>query len=151
MYQYLMGTGLMAIAWALLFVSRKDLRKAMIWSGLFYFAVLTAAFIIARLTTIDATRDITPGYWAPPTLFDLGRKTGGFAVEDALFMFFAGGIAAALYESVFRKKISANTSKKLKKGHALFIALVGAALFQLIFQLNAMYLIIVFNVIGASV
>lgn len=40
-----------------------------------------------------------PAYWAPPTLFDLARRTG-FDLESLLFAFAVGGLAATLYDAL---------------------------------------------------
>lgn len=42
-----------------------------------------------------------PEYWAPPSLFNLALRTG-FDIESVIFAFAIGGIAAVLYERVFR-------------------------------------------------
>src|SRR5579871_5412607 len=98
MYEYLFGVFILTCIWIVLYLIRKDLRKAMIWSGLFYIFWTLVGFILYRLFAFSPERSITPGYWAPPTLFNLGQKTGGLAIEDILFMFFVGGIATAIYE-----------------------------------------------------
>jgi hypothetical protein len=38
-----------------------------------------------------------PSYWFPPTLFDLGNKTG-FDIESLIFSFAVGGLGCALYD-----------------------------------------------------
>ena len=148
-YAYLMGTGIMFIVWAFFFILRKDLRRPMIWSGLFYIAILTIGFFILLFISNDPAQTITPGYWTPHTLLDLGQKTGGYAIEDALFMFFAGGIAAALYEFFFKIKITARKVGNFKRRYALLIGVLGVIVFHQVFYLNAIYLLIVFNFFGA--
>lgn len=128
-YEYLVAVCILALIWTPIFVLRRDLRKPMIWSGLFYLLILTVGFFAHSLITNDPLRSITPGYWAPKTLFDLGAKTGGYAIEDMLFMFFVGGIASALYEFFFSKRIVMRRSKAFQKGHALWAAIFGMLLF----------------------
>ena len=150
MYEYLAGTGIGALVWTGLFLVRKDLRRPMVWSGSFYVVLLSIGFAAYRVTVNDPARSITPGYWAPPTLFNLGRLTGGYAIEDVLFMFFAAGIAAALYELLFRRAIATRPpAQKLKKRHALWVGLVGAMVVFSVFRVNAIYLLIAFNFFGA--
>lgn len=52
-----------------------------------------------------------PEYWSPPSLFDLAARTG-FDIESIFFSFGVGGIAAVLYESVFRVR-----HQKLSQAH----------------------------------
>jgi hypothetical protein len=148
-YAYLVGTLLLGAAWFTLYLLRKDLRRAMVWSGTFNLVFITVGFVAYHFVVSDPSRAITPGYWAPPTLFDLGQKTQGYGIEDALYLFFSGGIAAALYETVFRRKISIRKNMKLKKRHALWVGLLGTAIFHYAFHLNNIYILIMFNFCGA--
>ncbi len=150
MYEYLVGILIMAVIWALAFIPRKDLRRPMIWSGIAYIVAITVWFFALRslfwLGYIDSS--ITPGYWHPDTLFGLGKITGGYAIEDVLFMFFAGGIATFIYEYFFKIRINI---KKTYKHHirSPLIGLAGSVIFALIFKVNLMYSLIVFGFIGA--
>lgn len=144
-----MGTLIMGVVWGFLYLVRKDLRKAMIWSGVFYLMALTIGFIAFQLSTPAPEKAITPGYWTPPTLFNLGQNTGGYAIEDALFMFFGGGIAGAVYEFIARERINVRSSKKLKKRHALWFGLLGASLIYWLATINSIYLLISFQFFGA--
>lgn len=148
MYEYLTGIGIMFIVWVLFFVARKDLRKPMVWSGLFYIIILTIGFFALSFVSRDPARAITPGYWQPYTLFNLGQKTGGYAIEDILFMFFAGGIATALYEFFFHKRISTRIVGDFKRRYALLFGIFGILIFHYFFYLNDIYLLIVFNFFG---
>ncbi len=123
----------------------------MVYSGLIYLLYGFIIFIFIKLLTSDPARTITPGYWGPPSLFNLNSKTGGYGIEDALFSFFAGGIAVGLYDSIFKVRVSKKTDKKLKKGHALSIALLISSLFYLLTSLNAIYFFIFLQSIGAAV
>jgi len=150
MYEYLLGTLIMGIVWVLAFLPRKDLRKPMIWSGVAYIIAISVWFFALRflflLGYIDSS--ITPGYWHPNTLFNLGLITGGFAIEDILFMFFAGGIATFVYEYFFKIKIKL---KKTYKHHikSPLIGLAGSLLFAIVFDVNLIYSLIVFGFVGA--
>lgn len=148
MYEYLTGVLIMSALWIFFFLVRKDLRKAMLWSGAFYTILLTVVFWVRWFIYHDPLRAITPGYWAPHTLFDLGKTTGGYAIEDLLFMFFAAGIATALYEFCLKEKISAHSDKNLKTGYVFLFGFAGMFVFHQLFYLNDMYLLIAFNFFG---
>jgi len=139
----------MAIVWLIAFFLRKDLRKPMIWSGLYYMLVVTILVIIWKIlfSFSMAQSGIIPNYWDPDTLFDLER-TIGYSIEDALFMFFAGGIATFIYEFIFRKKIEV---KKSYKHHlkAPIIGLVIATLVAAFIPINLIYSLIAFGLVGA--
>lgn len=139
----------MAVFWLIFLAARRDLWRAMLWSGRYYIVLLSFGFIVYRLITHDVARTITPGYWTPPTLFDLGRLTGGYAIEDALFMFFIAGWAAALYKLCFNKKSGGRRNAHLKNRHTLKIGLLVALVVFLIFPLNALYLLIISSTAAA--
>jgi hypothetical protein len=123
----------------------------MVWSGYFYVIILTVGFFAHALVANDISRAITPGYWTPYTILDIGKITGGYSIEDIFFMFFLGGIATSIYEVVFRKKILERTNKKLKKRHALLIAAIGTVIFAKLVYINDVYLLMAFNFIGVMV
>ncbi len=149
MYEYLFGDLILGIIWLLAFILRRDLRKPIIWSSIAYPAISAVIFIILTiLSMLLHIEPIVPGYWNPNTLLDLGRLTGGYGIEDALFMFFAGGIATFVYEFFFRKKIKL---KKTYKHHirALFIGIIAMGIFTIIFKANLIYSLTVFYFAGA--
>ena len=94
---------------------------------------------------------ITPGYWEPQTLLGIGTLTAGLAIEDILFMFFIGGIAAVLYEYFFHWRITIQRNDRRHHYHALVFGLFIALMFLLFFPLNIMYALIAFNFAGAAV
>jgi hypothetical protein len=152
MYEYLFGVFILACIWVIPYLVRKDLRKAMVWSGLFYIFWTIVGFILYRLFAFSPDRSINPGYWSPPTLFNLGHKTGGLAIEDILFMFFVGGIATAIYELVSNegtRKLSKKELPRFKKRYAILFAAIGPVLVYEFTSLNAMYSLIAFNLFGA--
>lgn len=149
MYAYLIGTVGLGIIFAALCFVRKDLRRVMLYSGLFYLLYGFIIFIFIKLLSTDPAKTITPGYWTPPSLFSINKITGGYGIEDALFSFFAGGIAASLYELTFKLRVSKKTSKKLKKGHALSFALIMGSLMFVLTPLNAIYFFIFLQFFGA--
>lgn len=90
-YAYLIGTLIFFIPWAILFLLRKDYRKEMLFMSL---AIGVGSIVTAYLWwTID--------WWQPETI--TGTRVG---IEDFLLGFSNGGIAAILYEAIFRKRFS---------------------------------------------
>jgi hypothetical protein len=150
MYEYLIGCLILFIIWMIGFILRKDLRKPMIWSGIMYAFVMGILFILIKFFQYFGliTQTIVPGYWSPDTLFNLTCLTGGYGIEDGIFMFLVGGIAIFVYEYFCKKRIKI---KKNPKHHikAIVIALVLAILFGLIFDFNLIYTLIIFGLVGA--
>lgn len=89
-FVYLVATLPLVIVWIALFSLRKDLRKEMLIMSLIMSVVSVATSYY--WWTID--------WWQPPTIF--GTKVG---IEDFITGFAAGGIMAAIYEVVFKKKL----------------------------------------------
>ena len=123
----------------------------MILSGLAYLVMISIGYALffPLLSHISPDLTITPGYWEPKTLFNLGKLTGGYAIEDALFMFLTGGIAAALYEEMFGRHLS-NRKAKHRPHVAVATAAVGAIV-TTSFKVNLIYALIVFGFVGAAV
>ena len=150
MYEYLIGVLILAVIWVIGFFTRKDLRKPMIWSGVTYIIIITIGFLVLKIlsTFVDIGGQIVPDYWNPHTLFNLGRITGGYAIEDVLFMFIVAGIATFAYEFLFRKRIE---FKKDDKHHirALIIGSIAASIFAIVFKANLIYPLMIFGLAGA--
>lgn len=150
-YAYLIGTLVLAVIFGVVYILRNDLRKIMIYSGLAYVVLLTLGYLFLFYISVthNSPRSITPGYWAPPTLFDLGRRTNGYAIEDLMFIFFNGGIAAALYEIVFNTKVKKRPFKKVKRHYAIWLALLAGFIVYEFTSLNAIYVLIAVQLFGA--
>jgi len=89
-YAYLIGTIIFLIPWIILFLFRKDYRKEMIFMS---FGIGIGSIVTAYLWwTID--------WWRPETITN--TRVG---IEDFLMGFSNGGIAAVLYEGVFKKRL----------------------------------------------
>lgn len=150
MYEYLIGCFILSIIWLIAFILRKDLRKPMIWSSIMYALIMGILFIVIKFFQNFGliTQTIVPGYWNPNTLFNLTRISGGYGIEDGLFMFFVGGIATFVYEYFCKKKIKI---KKHYKHHirAPIVGILVAILFGIIFNFNLIYTFIVFGLAGA--
>jgi hypothetical protein len=147
MYNYLIGCGIIAVLWLIMFFLRKDLQKPMVRSGFYYVLVLSIGFITIRLITISRPEyiSIIPGYWNPDTLFNLGRITGGYSIEDFLYMFFSGGIVTFLYNYVFRKRIVIK-----RKYHFHFLAIIIGGLIALVISFLSVNLIWALIAFGAG-
>jgi len=92
MYEYALWVALLAVIFFIFYITRKDLRRKMLWSGL-----IAAPFGVGELYFI-------PNYWTPQTFFDWGMRYG-LDIEAFILMFFLGGIAGAIYEGWCKKKI----------------------------------------------
>ena len=152
MLEYLIGVIIGFIFWIIFFSIRKDLRKPMVWSGLMYVVFTSGIFWLSWIISkfIFIGNPITPDYWNPNTLFDLGRITNGFAIEDILFMFVIGGLVSFLYEYLFNKRIRL---KKTYKPHirAVIFGYVIAIIIQLIFKPNIFYILLISASLGALI
>ncbi len=125
MYAYFLAVALTFLVWSLFFLMSRRSRKEMVLIGL----LLTPFVALDALTT--------PSYWTPITVFNIPVGIEGF-----LFTFFIAGIAAVVYEIVFRKDYDG------KHIHfSLFMALAIPALlsgFAVYFlSLNIIYLFII--------
>jgi len=100
-YAYLVGTIVFLIPWAILFFFRKDYRKEMIFMG----------FVVGIGSVITAYLWWTIDWWRPETITN--TRVG---IEDFLLGFSNGGIAAVLYESIFKKRLLKRIEKVNDKG-----------------------------------
>lgn len=120
----------------------------MVWSSWYFLFVMTVGFLGLKLVGhIPTYMTVNPGYWTPDTLFNLSRLTGGYAIEDAFFAFFIGGIAAALYEEVLGKRIGHRHAKH--KPHLAIKVGVVAAIVIALMKVNLIYALIGFGCAGA--
>lgn len=88
-YAYLVLSTSLLVAWLILYGSRPDLRRQILWISLGTMPLgLTEPLFV-------------PAYWNPPTLWDLARRTG-FDLESLLFSFAIGGIVFAAYDVIFQ-------------------------------------------------
>lgn len=129
-YSYLLLGLLFLVFWTSLFIWRKDTRKAML--------VMSTIFGIAGLLVEPI---YVQDWWKPITITN---TLIGF--EDFLFGFVIGGIAAVIYEDIFKKKmkIRKKTKKITERENMHFFTLIivfGILFFSsfLIFNLNTLY------------
>ena len=88
---YLIASLIAMAIWLALYLHRKDLRKEM----------FVVSSIVALLGLYMEAFFWTKDWWRPPTI--TGTVIG---IEDLLFGFAFGGIAAVVYEEIFKRKLS---------------------------------------------
>src|SRR3989344_2610704 len=125
-YTYLVANIVELVIWLGLFLVRKDLRREMLIMS-FYFGM--AGVVLEFVYTID--------WWHPLTI--TGTRVG---IEDFLFGFWIGGIAAVIYEIVFRRKLRSMRKRPIGNDHGIFLqlallGLLASALFFTIFASGA--------------
>jgi len=119
-FTYLIGSVIFMIPWLILYLLRKDIRAEMLMMSIL---MAFASFITGYLFwTID--------WWQPETI--TGTKVG---IEDLILGFANGGVAAAIYEEIFKKHFSRRRHDKNK------IKLVILILFSIIFIFYLFYII----------
>jgi hypothetical protein len=137
-YGYFIGAIILALAWFLLFFSRKDLRRPMVFGSLLGLPFGFTEFMFV------------PEYWNPSSIFNLIGHIG-FGFESLLFGFFVGGIASVIYEVINNDKVV-----KLKRDHRihLFPYLLTFSLFfwfEFLFPDKSIYNLSVALILGAGV
>lgn len=133
-YAYLIGCGILAIFWFIVYSARRDLRQEMLW----------ASFAGMPFGVLDYF--LVPRYWHPDSLFGFIDKFG-MGIESFLFLFFMSGLCSVVYEFVFRKKI------KKTNGHRSHILALVAPIavffaFALFFPGEVIYVFIATGIAG---
>jgi len=110
-YTYIIGNLILILLWLALFWWRKDVRKEMLVVSPFF-------GIIGLLTEYYYIKD----WWKPLTI--TGTAIG---IEDFIFGFGIGGVAAVIYEEIFKKKIRVRKISKIKdkERNLNFAVLIG--------------------------
>jgi uncharacterized protein YggT (Ycf19 family) len=88
-YAWLIWSLIFLLLWLLVYFFKKPFRKEML-----RVSIWTMPFGLTEPLFI-------PQYWNPPTLFNLGQKTG-FDLESLIFSFAIGGIGSVLFKIVFK-------------------------------------------------
>lgn len=131
-YVWLIWSLILLGLWTIIYLLKKDFRKIML-------PVSLATMLFGFTEPL-----FVPGYWSPPTLFDLAQKSG-FDIESFIFSFSIGGIGAILYRILFPVlEIGMNLEEKNHRRHRLhtYILMVPIAIFPLlsvITRLNHIY------------
>ena len=130
-YTYLLMGLIFLIPWIALFIWRKNTRKEMLTISVIF-------AIIGPFVEFIYTTD----WWSPHFLFDFSSA----GIEDVLFGFVCGGIAAVVYEDIFKKRIKIRKVSKTQeeKENISFLFILGiAAIFFLVpffvFGVNSLY------------
>lgn len=128
-YTYLFGALLSLLIWIVLFLLRKDIRKEM----------LSLSAIICVFGLIMEWLIWTKDWWRPVTFT---HTLVGF--EDLIFGFAMGGIAAVIYEEIFKQKIA-----RLRKGDHPHTKQLSTLLLLSLVLGNFSYFILDLNSAGA--
>src|SRR3989338_9187881 len=94
-----------------------------------------------------------PEYWTPPSLFNLTLRIG-FDIESIIFSFGVGGIAAILYEFIFRSRhVSMSAKEHLSSRHKFHIWVILStpiifSILLIVTNLNPIYAAIIAMIIG---
>ena len=94
----------MLAIWLVLYLLRKDTRKEM-WAASLYVGIASP---------LTAFLWWTRGWWLPPNI--TGTRVG---IEDFILGFACGGIAAVLYEEIFKKEFRPRKGKRHDLGFIL--------------------------------
>ena len=103
-------------------------------------------FIVSFWTSLLGITEpiFVPEYWNPPSLFNLAQRTG-FDIESIIFAFSVGGLAAVIYETIFKVGHSPVSFKErlksIHKLHYFFLSLSPATflLLWLFTNINPIY------------
>jgi len=148
-YEFLLADIGLGIIWLVLFLKFKGLRKEMKYGSVLYAVILVPLFLISKGLSffVDITWRYVPDFYNPDTLFNLSRITGGLAIEDVLFMIFAGGIISIIYELTFKSKAVKNVKKRQ---HVLSIIafVVSYILIAIFFEFNPIYNLSISSFVG---
>jgi hypothetical protein len=131
-YAYLTAIFIMFVVWFLLFFRRKDLRHEMLIMSVLSWVWIGVAYLMFSPYIADTV-------WVPDTVFRIYK---GVCLEDAIYTFFFGGIAAVLYEEVLGKR---HFKKFRKENNFIHYALFPIMLFLVtfvginIFNINFFY------------
>ena len=141
MHEWLTFSLILLGIWFVIFLVRPFVRREMFWVSLFTMPIgLTEPLFV-------------PAYWDPPSLFDLAAKTG-FDVESLIFSFAVGGIAAVLYEAIFKGKHLRMTEKEMYSRRHRFhrLAIISPALvfvpLYMFAQMNPIYSVSIAMFVG---
>ncbi|MEW6407617.1 MAG: lycopene cyclase domain-containing protein [Patescibacteria group bacterium] len=119
-YFYLITSLFFLLIWFVIFRRLKGLRKHIL-----ILSLLTASF--GPISEFWYFAD----YWQPDIALPLPFLGG---VEDLIFGFAIGGIAAFIFEALFVKKLCYCESKKLKRDWFLFIFFIVEGFFMIVFN-----------------
>ncbi len=135
-YAYITGCAILAVFWLLIYMARKDLRREMLW----------ASFWGLPLGFIDY--GLVPHYWYPESLFGLMQKYG-VGPESFIFFSLVAGIAAVVYEFLYRRKTVKMVVKKYFRFLPFLMSLAVFCLLLIFLPDSAIYDLMVAGAAGA--
>ncbi|MCB9805773.1 hypothetical protein H6775_01270 [Candidatus Nomurabacteria bacterium] len=113
-FSYLVLTLPFLIIWVIIFIFKKGLRKEML-------IVSSITAIIGPISEIIYFRD----YWFPESMFSIFLGSFPVMVEDLLFGFAIGGIAAVIYNFIFNiELVKKRVSTKFKSLRLVSIVMI---------------------------
>jgi hypothetical protein len=129
----------------------------LIWLTCWFHADVNRRTVILRVSAITGVWGLTqplfvPVYWSPPSLFDLNRKIV-FDIESVMFMFAAGGIAAAIYTGLRTIRLPGELGRHDSRQFERFALAVPPVVFVVLAvttNLNPIYIAIVALLTGAA-
>jgi hypothetical protein len=131
-YVWLIWSLIILALWVVIYLFKKDSRKEM----------LKMSWITMPLGFTQPL--FVPGYWLPPSLFNLAENTG-FDLESLIFSFAIGGIGTVLYNLVFKRRFveMQHTERGHKRHtlhiHILFVPVLVFAALSLFTNLDYIY------------
>ncbi len=132
---YLIWDLMLAIGWIGFFIYNRPLRKKILWSSL-----ISLPFGLGQLYFF-------PDYWSPQTLFDLGSRFH-IDIESFALMFFLGGLAAVIYETIFKKRVPNSQHFCHPRCWCWFSLVVALASFMILLKLFPKWSIIWPSILG---
>lgn len=141
-YVWLIWSGAFLLPWIALQLKTPLLRRVM-WRASLATAVLGLTEPI-----------FVPGYWNPPSLFDLAQRTR-FDIESVIFAFAIGGVGAVLYNALTRTHLASVAAEKqrepLHRFHRMALLVPFATFVPLaLLPWNSIYAAIVALILGSA-
>ncbi|MDO8502012.1 MAG: lycopene cyclase domain-containing protein [Gemmatimonadaceae bacterium] len=141
-YVWLIWSSAFLLPWIALYLSNPLLRTVM-WRASLATAVLGLTEPI-----------FVPGYWNPPSLFDLVQRTG-FDIESVIFSFAIGGVGVVLYNALTRTHLvpvpTEQRTTPLHRFHTIALLVPFAAFVPLaLLPWNSIYPAITALVLGST-
>ncbi len=124
-YTWLLWSSAFLLSWLAVYVAAKPFRHKL----------LQVSLATAPLGFTEPL--FVPGYWNPPSLFELAQRTG-FDLESLIFSFAIGGLGSAFYDVLARRELRAvsharrNSRKHRVHGFALTAPIIAFPLLALL-------------------
>ncbi len=141
-YVWLLWSSAFLVPWIALYLAAPRLRRVM-WRA----SLATAVFGLTQPIFV-------PGYWLPPSLFDLAQRTR-FDVESVIFSFAIGGVGVVLYNALTQTHLApvpvATQSEPLHRFHRIALLVPVIAFVPLaLLPWNSIYAAVVALILGSA-